>query len=98
MAIGESTISRTQVKLWYNWFKEDREDVNDDALTGHPSKSTTGENIKAMKKMILDNRRITIREVTDDFGISFGSFQAIFTEVLGIKTCGNDDCFKIAIF
>ena len=38
-----------------------------------------------MKKMILDNRRITIREVADDVGISFGSCQAIFTDVLGMK-------------
>ena len=29
-AFGESTMSRTQVQLWYNRFKEDREDVNDD--------------------------------------------------------------------
>ena len=30
--------------------------------------------------MILDNRRITIREVADDVSISFGSCQAIFME------------------
>ena len=38
-----------------------------------------------MKKIILDNRRITIREVADDVGISFGSCQAIFTNFLGMK-------------
>ena len=35
--------------------------------------------------MILDNRRITIGEVTDDVGIPFGSCRAIFTDVLGMK-------------
>ena len=35
--------------------------------------------------MILDNRRITIRVVADDVGISCGSCQVIFTDVLGIK-------------
>ena len=35
--------------------------------------------------MILDNSRITIREVADDVGILFGSGQAIFTDVLGMK-------------
>ena len=35
--------------------------------------------------MILNNRRITIREVADNVGISFGSCQAIFTDVLGLK-------------
>ena len=30
VAFGESTMSRTQVQLWYNQFKEGREDVNDE--------------------------------------------------------------------
>ena len=29
VAFGESTMSRTQVQLWYNRFKEGQEDVND---------------------------------------------------------------------
>ena len=36
-------------------------------------------------KIILDNRRITIREIADDVGILFSSCQAIFTDVLGMK-------------
>ena len=35
--------------------------------------------------MILDNRRITIKEVAEDVDISFGSYQAIFTDVLCMK-------------
>ena len=35
--------------------------------------------------MILNNRRIAIKEVTNDIGISFDSCQAIFTDVLGMK-------------
>ena len=31
VTFGESTVSRTQVKLWYKRFKEGREDANDDA-------------------------------------------------------------------
>ena len=47
--------------------------------------STTNENIEAVKKMILDNRRFTIREVANNAGISLGSCQAIFTNFLGKK-------------
>ena len=74
---GESAMCRTQVQLRYNRFKKGWEDVNDDARPGRLSTSTTDENIKAVKKMILDNRRITtsIREVIDDN-------QVIFTDVL----------------
>ena len=77
--------SRTQVQLRYNRFKEGREEVNDDARSDGSSTSTTDENMEAEKKIILDNRRITIREVADNVGISFASFQAIFTDVLGLK-------------
>ena len=36
-------------------------------------------------KIILNNCRITIREIVYDVGISFGTCQAIFTDVLGMK-------------
>ena len=85
VAFGESIISRTQVQLWYNRFKEGRENVSDDFRPGRPSTSTTDENTEAVKKIILDNRRTTIREFADDVGISFGTCQAIFTDVLGMK-------------
>ena len=61
MAFGDSTMSRTQVQLECNWFKEGQEDVNNDARPGRPSTSTTDENLEAVKKMILDNRRNTIQ-------------------------------------
>ena len=56
---GESTVSRTQVQLWYNRFKEGQEDAKDDTRPGRPCTLTTDENIEAVKKIILDNRRNT---------------------------------------
>ena len=41
-------------------------------MAGRPSTSTSDENMEAVKKMILDNRQITIKEVADDVVISFG--------------------------
>ena len=46
VAFGVSTMSRTQVQLWYNRFKEGREEFNGDARPGSPSMSTTDENIE----------------------------------------------------
>ena len=49
MAFSESTMNRTQqVQLWYNRFKQGREDVN--ARPDCPSTSTADENIEAMNK------------------------------------------------
>ena len=49
VAFDDSTMSRTQVQLWFNPFKEGREDVNDDPRPSRPSTSTTDENIEAVK-------------------------------------------------
>ena len=56
---GESIMSKTQVQLWYNRFKEDQ----GDAHPGRPSTLTTDGSIEAVKKMILNIRQITIRQV-----------------------------------
>ena len=60
VVVGESTMSRTKVQFWYNRFKKSRKDVNNDAHPGYLNNSTTNENIKAVKKMILDKRQIRL--------------------------------------
>ena len=41
LTFGKSTMSRTQVQLWYNRFKEGREDISDDVHSGRTSTLTT---------------------------------------------------------
>ena len=72
-AFGESTMSRTQVQLWYKWFKEGREDANEMLVLVARS--------EAVEQMILANCRIFIRVGADDVAISFGSCQAILKDV-----------------
>ena len=48
LTFGESSMSRKQVQLWYKRFKEDREDINDEAHPGRPGTSTTDKNIEAV--------------------------------------------------
>ena len=73
------------------------EDVNDDAHPGRPGTSTTDENIGTVKKMILDNRRITIRKVGDEVDISFGSCQAMLY-VLDMKRSAAKNVPKLLNF
>jgi len=46
--------------------------------------STDDAHIDAVRDLILQNRRLTIREIAEDVGISFGSCQAILTEKLNM--------------
>jgi len=85
VAYGEATLDRSNVYRWYKMFSEGREDVNDEERAGRPSTSTTDENIDKVKKIVLANRRITVREVAEDLNISIGSCHSIFTNDLGMK-------------
>ncbi|UYV79154.1 hypothetical protein LAZ67_17001276 [Cordylochernes scorpioides] len=78
VAYGEATLDRSNVYRWYKMFSEGREDVNDEERAGRPSTSTTDEKINEVEKMILANRRITVREVAEDLNISIGSCHSIF--------------------
>ena len=81
-AYGDSTMSKPRIYEWYKRFSEGRESVEDDDRSGRPNTSINEDQIEKVKQMILENRRITIREVSDEIGISFGSCQAIFSDVL----------------
>ena len=59
--------------MWYNRLKKGREDVSDDTRPGRTSTTKNDENIEAVNKIILDNRRITIREVADGVGTSYAN-------------------------
>ncbi|UYV78503.1 hypothetical protein LAZ67_16001800 [Cordylochernes scorpioides] len=85
VAYGESTLDRCNVYRWYKMFSEGREDVNDEERAGRPSTSTTDEKINEVEKMILANRRITVREVAEDLNISIGSCHSIFINDLGMR-------------
>ena len=63
VAYGEATLDRRNVYRRYKMFSEGREDVNGEERAGCPSTSTTDENIDEVKKIVLANRRITVREV-----------------------------------
>ncbi|UYV84814.1 hypothetical protein LAZ67_X003595 [Cordylochernes scorpioides] len=85
VAYGESTLDRSNVYRWYKIFTEGREDVNDEERAGRPSTSTKDEKINEVEKMILANRRITVREVAEDLNISIGSCHSIFINDLGMR-------------
>ena len=56
--------------------------------------STTDDNIEAIKKMILDNREITIREVANDVRLMPRNFYGCFRH----ETCGSEDYSKLLNF
>lgn len=66
-------------------FNDGREDIEDDPCPGRPSTSSNV-NKATMKKMIMGDRWITVREVTDDIDILINSWHAIVSDILVIKS------------
>ena len=67
VAFDESTMSWTQVQLWYNRFKESREDGNIEVRPCRPGTLITDENIEAVKEI-----KMKLILIADDVDILFG--------------------------
>ena len=53
-----------------------------------PFNTVNDDDIKKVKETVLENRRVSIRELAADFNICYGSTQHILVNVLGMK-CVN---------
>jgi len=82
-AYGEDCLSRTQCYEWYQRFKSDRTSIEDDPKSGRPS-STGDDHIEKVRSVICENRRLTIREVSEEVGICKSSCHTILTEKLKV--------------
>lgn len=88
---GGNSLSRTQCYEWFRRFKSGRESIEDDHRSGRPSTSTDDSHVSQIDEIVHSNRRLTIREMSDDCGISFGSCQRIWTEHLRMHTQDTHD-------
>ncbi|XP_053995846.1 uncharacterized protein LOC128885687 [Hylaeus anthracinus] len=82
---GEYTLSRTQVFEWHKAFSEGREVVENLPHVSRSSTSVNDDNIEKVKEIVLGNRRVGIREITEiteAFNIIYGSTQHIVVDVL----------------
>ena len=79
-AYGEDCMSRTQSYELFKRFKEGRMSVGENPRPGRPSTSTNDDHVEKVRAVIHGNRRLTVREVADEVGISIGSCEQICTE------------------
>jgi len=68
-AYGEDCLSRTQCHEWYQGFKSGRTSIEDDPKSGRPCTSTNDDHVEKVHAVIRQNRRLTVREVTEEVGI-----------------------------
>ncbi|CAH1988540.1 unnamed protein product [Acanthoscelides obtectus] len=76
----QSTISR-----WYGEFKPGRVSLSDDPRVGAPKTAVTQKNVDAVRKLIIEYRHVTYREIETSLKISKTSIQKMLHEELGVK-------------
>ena len=84
-AYNEDAMGCTQVFDLFRWFKKDRTSVESDPRSGRQSTSRNEEMIAKVRTIVRNNRRLTVREIADDCGISMGSCDAILNDNLHVK-------------
>jgi transposase len=67
---GDSSPSISTIKKWAAEFKHGRTSLENDPREGRPKSATTPEVIKQVHDMVLDDRRIKVREIGETIGIS----------------------------
>ncbi|CAH2013025.1 unnamed protein product [Acanthoscelides obtectus] len=75
-----STISR-----WYEEFKRGRVSLSDDPRVSAPKTAVTQENVDAVRKLIIEDRHVTYREIEASLKIPKTSIQKILHEELGVR-------------
>lgn len=68
---------------WYKQFQEGNKLKM--ISVGHPTTSTTYENIDKIKNIMISNHQITITEIAEEVGISDDLCETILTGILGMN-------------
>ena len=88
-AYGEKCLSLPQTFRWFNRFKSGESCVKDLARSGRPADVRTFANISRVRGMINSNRRLTIREISEDLKINQKTVNQILTKDLKMKRVGS---------
>jgi transposase len=76
-AFGNDAMGATQIKEWFNHFKDGHTLADSDQRSGRPSTSQNANVIENMRSLIQEDRRLTVREIADEVGICTGSAHSI---------------------
>ena len=80
-----STLSKTRAYQWCSAFKSGRDVVEHLPRSGRPSTSSTEVNIAKVKKIVTENRHLSLRKVAAELSVSHESIRTISNDCSGMK-------------
>ncbi|GBN62065.1 Putative uncharacterized protein FLJ37770 [Araneus ventricosus] len=79
---GVDAVSKKYVFEWFKRFRDGKEDIKDEPRSGRPATSTTPDSIERVRRMLADDRRLSLRMIAEELKISLGSVSNIIHEHL----------------
>jgi histone-lysine N-methyltransferase SETMAR len=73
------------VARWSQWFREIREEIEDEPRLGRPVTEITSENIEQVRTIINDDPYITVEELQAQTDLSHGTIQRIISDHLNLR-------------
>jgi len=70
---------------WHKAFKEGRENVEDDPRSGRPISSTNDKNVEVVRAVMAKDRRLSVRMIAEETGLSKNAVHRILTEHLHVR-------------
>jgi len=89
LVYGDDAVTMKTVYKWFERFRTGCELFEDEERSGHPSTSKTQDNVGRVSEMIQSNRQLTIRKISEDLNLSYGSVQNILTTDLNTRRVQN---------
>jgi len=84
---GDNYLSRAQIFRWYARFKSCVETIEDKVRPGRPFSVRNEGLIAKVRKRIQEERFVTARMMTDEFGVNRETIRQILVEDLGFPVC-----------
>ncbi|GBN72506.1 Putative uncharacterized protein FLJ37770 [Araneus ventricosus] len=79
---GVDAVSKKCVLELFKRFRDGKEDVKDEQSSGRPPTSTTPDKIERVRRMLANDRRLSLRMIAEELKISLDSVSNIIHEHL----------------
>ena len=79
---GDQAPCLRTVERWCQRFREGQEELDNETRSGRPIAATTPENIEQVRLIIDDDSHVTIEEIQEQTGLSYGTTQRIIKDHL----------------
>lgn len=82
---GDEAPSKAMVCNWHNEFKRGRKSIETATKPGRPVEATSNDISEAVEKLVMADRRVKVREIAEELGVSKDSVDRILRYNLGMS-------------